>query len=159
MSAWGNTGDAIGSVLGGAYGGAAGALLAKNGNPLVRTILGTVAGAEVGGAAGGYLGDRVYEAATGGDDEREKALALLNMYLSPQDVASVDRRIEMAQGGEQMQPPQDPRMERGMRPMSPEEQQIKAQMMIQEARRQQAMQAKANQDMLRAQMMQQQGYQ
>jgi hypothetical protein len=115
------------------------------------------------GAAGGaialpYLADRAYEAATGEDAERQKALQLLNMYLTPEDVASVDRRIEMAEGG-QMQPQQDPRMERGMRPLSPQEQQVQAQMQMQEARRQQAMQSKAQQDMIRAQMMQQQGYQ
>jgi hypothetical protein len=107
-----------------------------------------------------YLSDRLYEAVTGEDTERQKALQLLNMYLTPEDVASVDRRIDMAQGQPmQNQPVQNQRVETGMRALSPQEQQVQAQMMMQEARRQQAMQSKAQQDMLRAQMMQQQGYQ
>jgi uncharacterized protein YcfJ len=61
-----------------------------------------IPGAIIGGVAGslgaGYLGDRAYEAVTGEDAERQKALQLLNMYLAPEDVASVDRRIDMAQG-------------------------------------------------------------
>jgi hypothetical protein len=122
-----------------------------------------IPGAIVGGIAGslgaGYVGDRVYEAATGRDDEREKALALLNMYLAPEDVASVDRRIDMAQGQPmQNQRLENQRVETGMRALSPQEQQVQAQMMMQDARRQQAMQAKTQQDMMRAQMMQQQQY-
>jgi hypothetical protein len=146
MSVVGNVGSGLGTSGGAALGYRVGGLP------------GAIVGGAIGSFAGGYGGDRVYEAVTGNDDEREKALALLNMYLSPQDVASVDRRIEMAEGG-QMQPQQDPRMERGMRPLSPQEQQVQAQMQMQEARRQQAMQSKAQQDMIRAQMMQQQGYQ
>jgi hypothetical protein len=91
MSWVGNTGDAIGSVLGGLYGGSAGFVLSRA-NPL-RAIPAGIAGAFLGGKAGGYLGDRAYEVVTGKDEEKEKALALLNMYLPLEDVVSVEARI------------------------------------------------------------------
>lgn len=127
----------------------------------VGGLPGAIVGGAIGGFAGGYGGDRAYEVVTGGDDEREKALQLLNMYLSPEDVQSVDRRIEMAQGGD-MQPPQQ---QQASRPMSVEEQKLQAQAMMQQARmmeqqkRQQIEQAKAQMQINQAQMMmQRQGY-
>ena len=89
MSWVGNVGEVLGTVGGGLYGGVAAMNATRNG---YLGVPGAIVGAFAGGKLGGYLGDRAYELG-GGDDEREKALALLNMYLSPEEIQSISSRL------------------------------------------------------------------
>jgi hypothetical protein len=93
MSWVGDVSSEIGDLGGALVGGVVGGALAGSNRYIPAAVGGAVLGSMLGRRATGYLGDRAYEVVTGKDEEKEKALALLNMYLPLEDVVSVEARI------------------------------------------------------------------
>jgi outer membrane lipoprotein SlyB len=89
----GEIGSEVGDLGGALLGGVAGGVLGGSKYYIPAAVGGAVLGSMLGRRASGYLGDRVYEVVTGKDEEREKALSLLNMYLSPQEMQAVNSRL------------------------------------------------------------------
>ena len=93
MSWFGDVSSEVGDLGGALVGGVTGGVLGGSKYYIPAAVGGAVLGSMLGRRASGYLGDRAYEVVTGQDEEKEKALALLNMYLSPEEVQSINSRL------------------------------------------------------------------